>query len=116
MQDNDIGILLIFQTLQAKLVVNEYTRLKRFSEVILDASELEWLLKVLPSEGFDFNETFSLVYSEDSFKVIRYLLLISIGNCTKRMWERRFLNRQPFVKVHMSQLEGFKVNGKEHMM
>lgn len=95
-----------------KLIGCEWVcKTKRFPKVILNASKLDWLLKLTILTKLFYGSPVRICS-----RSLWHFLLISIWNCIRWIWKRDFLNWQLFEEVSMSQLEGFEVEDKEHML
>jgi hypothetical protein len=66
-------------------------------------------------EGVDYNETFSLVSCEDSFRIIMALVAHFDLELHQMDVKTEFLNGDLEEKVYMKQPKGFFMEGKEHM-
>ena len=66
-------------------------------------------------EGIDYNETFSPVFSKDSFRII--MALVAHFNLELHQMDVKmaFLNGDLHENVYMAQPEGFAVQDKEHL-
>ena len=67
-------------------------------------------------EGLDFTETFSIVSTKDSFRLIIALVAHFDLELHQMYVKTAFLNGDLSEEVYMLQLEGFKANGKENML
>ena len=67
-------------------------------------------------EGVDYNETFSPVSRKDSFRIIMALVAHYDLELHQMDVKTAFLNGNLHENVYMTQLEGFLVKGKEHMV
>ena len=66
-------------------------------------------------EGIDYNETFSPVSTKDSFRIIMALTAHYDLELHQMDVKTAFLNGDLEENVYMTQLEGFVVEGKEHL-
>jgi hypothetical protein len=66
-------------------------------------------------EGIDYNETFSPVSSKDSFRIVMALVAHFDLELHQMDIKMAFLNGDLNENVYMTQLEGFIVEGKEHL-
>ena len=67
-------------------------------------------------ESIDYNETFSLGSSKDSFRIIKVLVAHYDLELHQMDVEKIFLNGDLHENVYMAQLEeGFAMEGKEHL-
>jgi hypothetical protein len=67
-------------------------------------------------EGIDYKETFSLVSSKDSFRIVMALVANFDFELHQMDVKTAFLNGDLTEDVYMLQLDGFQVSGKEHMV
>ena len=67
-------------------------------------------------EGVDYNETFSPASSKDSFRIIMALVAHFDLELHQMDVKTTFLNGHLHEEVYMQQPEGFKENGKEHLV
>jgi len=66
-------------------------------------------------EGIDYNETFSLVSTKDSFRIIMALVAHFDLALHQIDVKTAFLNGELSEKVYMAQPKGFVIKGKENM-
>jgi hypothetical protein len=66
-------------------------------------------------EGKDYNETFSLVSTKDSFRIVMALVAYFDMELHQIDVKTAFLNGDLDETVYMAQPEGFTIKGKEHM-
>jgi hypothetical protein len=66
-------------------------------------------------EGIDYTETFSLVSSKDSLRIIMTLVTHYDLELHQMYVKTAFLNGDLLENIYMAQSKGFAVKGKEHM-
>ncbi|GKV41844.1 hypothetical protein SLEP1_g49325 [Rubroshorea leprosula] len=69
----------------------------------------------IQKEGIDYRETFSMVSSKDSFRIIMALIAHFDLELHQMDVKIAFLNGDLLEEVYMMQVEGFEVEGNEHM-
>ena len=110
------GNLLIFPKDINPLDANGYSRPKETAKEMLKDTRLGWLLKGIHSEKSLISQTFSLVSTKDSFRLIMALVAHFDLELHQMDVKTTFLNGDLSEEVYMSQPEGFEENGNDNMV